>query len=591
MNKFKFLPLALATVLFSACATDDTPDSKNDGSEVSYLSVNLMNVGEAPGTRAEYTESGTYEDGSDAESKINSVRFYFFNSDGSPYILRGTNKNWMSPNDDINGNNNDHGQTTEKISQTVLVIDGEERTAPHSVVAIINPNALGNDLKNTLGNGAQPLSNMREILDNKFYDGNGAKASNFVMSNSVYVSAGAEVCATQVSGHVATSAEAANSNPIEIYVERVAAKVSASLEEGDGKWTKGSASTWGEGKYAYKLSEKLNSKYDVYAVFEGWGVADENGRATVEKTISATWNSNELGISPWTTADYHRCFWSNSVNFGTDMGGNSMNQPINHNYNAISSTLDAPVYTLPNTPNAVGDFGDPMENNLTKFIIAARLVYQDDQGQWKNAEICQFKGIQYLGADEVLKVVANENKKYCRKSTGDDGATYTSLTPADYEFSTSAPTGSSLTLKDYEVIPQIKSSVADDIYEVTTDGDGHVTSAKQVQLSDVNKTIATSANIAQVRTEGRVYYYTPIRHLATDKTKLGYYGVVRNHSYKINVTSVNGFGTPVFDPSKVIDPTLPSENNSYLSARINVLSWRVVKSNVDLDSNSGNTHK
>lgn len=589
MNKFKFLPLALASVLFSACASDDTPNSKNDGSDISYLSVNLMNVGEAPGTRAEYTESGTYEDGTDAESKINGVRFYFFNSDGSPYMLRNTDKNWMSPNEDINGNNNDHEQTVEKISQTVLVIDGEERTAPHSVVAIVNPDALANDLKNTLGSGAQSLSNMREILDDKFYNGNGTGANNFVMSNSVYVSAGAEVCATQVSGHVATSAEAANNNPIEIYVERVAAKVSASIDES--KWSKGDASSWGDNKWAYKLSDKLNSKYDVYAVLEGWGVADENGRATVEKTISATWNSNELGISPWTTADYHRCFWSNSVNFGTDMGGNSMNQPVNHSYNAISNALNAPVYTLPNTPNAVGDFGDPMENQLTKFIIAAKLVYKDENGQWKNAEICQFKGIQYLGADEVLKVVAQENKKYCRKSTAASGDTYTSLTPADYEFSTSAPANSSVTLKDYEVIPQIKSSVTDDIYEVTTDGNGNVTSSKLVQLNDVNKAIATSANIAQVRTEGRVYYYTPIRHLATDKTKLGYYGVVRNHSYKINVTSVNGFGTPVFDPEKVIDPTLPSENNSYLSARINVLSWRVVKSNVNLDSNSGNTHK
>lgn len=589
MNKLKFLPLALATVLFSACASDDTPDTKNDGSDISYLSVNLMNVGEAPGTRAEYDESGTYEDGSEAESKINSVRFYFFNSDGSPYLLRNTNKNWMSPNHDINGDDNNHGETVEKISQTVLVIDGEERTAPHSVVAIINPDALANNLKNTLGDGAQSLSNMREILDNKFYDGNGTGAKNFVMSNSVYVSAGAEVCATQVSGHVATSAESANANPIEIYVERVAAKVSASIDKS--KWVEGTASTWGEGKWAYKLSEKLNSKYDVYAVLEGWGVADENGRATVEKTISATWNSNELGISPWTTADYHRCFWSNSVNFGTDMGGNSMNQPVNHNYNAISSTLDAPVYTLPNTPNTVGDFGDPMENNLTKFIIAAKLVYKNDEGQWKNAEICQFKGIQYLGADEVLKVVANENKKYCRKSTAAEGDTYTSLTPADYEFSTTATSNPDLHLKDYEVIPQIKSTVTDDIYEVTTDGNGHVTSSKLVQREDANKAIATSANIAQIRTEGRAYYYTPIRHLATDNTKLGYYGVVRNHSYKINITSVNGFGTPVFDPTKVIDPTLPSENNSYLSARINVLSWRVVKSDVNLDSNSNNSHK
>ena len=41
----------------------------------------------------------------------------------------------------------------------------------------------------------------------------------------------------------------------------------------------------------------------------------------------------------------------------------------------------------------------------------------------------------------------------------------------------------------------------------------------------------------------------------------------------------------MFDPKKEIDPTLPEENDIFLAARINVLSWRVVKSDVNLDSN------
>lgn len=577
MNKLSLLPLALCTALFSACASDDATDKSDNGGSESYLAVNLQNVGEAPTTRAEYEKDGTYEDGTQEESKINNVRFYFFNADGSPYILQGTDKNWLEPSGDINGNGKDHDQTIEQISNTVLLIQGEERTAPHSVVAVVNSKTLANNLTNTLGDGAQSLSAIREIQDTKFYAGEGNTANNFVMSNSVYLSAGTEVCATQVSGHVATSAAAAESNPIDIYVERVAAKVSATIDtESDSKWVKGTSSTWGDGKWAYKLDEKFNSKYDVYAVIEGWGVADKNGRATVEKSISASWTSNMLGINPWSTADYHRCFWSNSVNFITGMGGSGANQPVNHPYTDISTTFDAPVYTLPNTPKAVGDFSDPMENSLTKFIVAAKLVYQDDQGQWKDAEICQYKGIRYLGAESVLSVVANENStRYFKKTTGPDGDTYESLKPTDYKFATAAPAGSSLSLKDYEVVPQLADGVTE-VYDA---------SHNPVSVSDVNNTLAVSANLAQVRTEGRAYYYTPIRHLADDKTKLGYYGVVRNHSYKINLQSIKGFGTPVFDPTKVIDPTLPTDENTYLAARINVLSWRVVKSDVNLDSN------
>lgn len=217
-----------------------------------------------------------------------------------------------------------------------------------------------------------------------------------------------------------------------------------------------------------------------------------------------------------------------------------------------------------------------MENSLTKVIVAAHLYYKDDAGVAHKAEICKYKGIQYLSKEDVLTVVANENKDtYFKKTTDSKGKdVYTSITKDDLTFATSAPEGSSAKLKDYEVIPQFKSDA--EIYDAAHN---------LVAVTEANKAIATEANKAQVRTEGRVYYYTPIRHLASEETKLGYYGVVRNHSYKVNLQKVSGFGTPVYDPTKVIDPTLPEEKDIFLAARINVLSWRVVNSNVNLDSN------
>lgn len=574
MNKIKLIPLALAAFMFSACSSEDTENGGgNNNVDVSYLSVNIQNVGEAM-SRAENEEyedgkGGTYEDGTAEESKISNVRFYFFNADGSPYLLNNTeNKtiNWLTPEEDINSTDKDHNQTVEQIAKTVLVINGKTKTAPHSVVAVINNRSLTNT---TLGDKALTLSELRSKQDVKFYNVSSNKTTDFVMANSIYMKDGKEEYAVPVSGHVATDADAAKNNPIDIYVERVAAKVNITCDKSK-NWFVGTEN-WNKDKWTYKLPQQLNDKYEVYVVVDGWGVADENGRANVEKVISTTWNNNDLGINPWTTGDYHRCFWETSVAFSKTTPVNSV---VNHSFNEINANVGTPVYTLPNTPAATNDFKDKMENSLTKVIVAAHLYYKDENGNYKPAEICKYKGIQYLGAKNVLKVVANEIKNtYCKKDA--DGS-FVSITEDDLAFATSVPTGSTTQLMDYEVIPQINSKKTIELFD-----NNH----NPVTIDVVNKALAAETNKAQVRTEGCVYYYTPIRHLASEETKLGYYGVVRNHSYKVNIQEIKGFGTPVFDPKKEIDPTLPEEKDIFLAARINVLSWRVVNSNVNLDSN------
>lgn len=586
MNKIKLIPLALAAFMFSACSSEDTENGGgNNNVDVSYLSVNIQNVGEAM-SRADITDEdgnykdGTYEDGTAEESKISKVRFYFFNADGSPYLLNNTeNKtiNWLTPKEDINTTDKDHNQTVEQIAKTVLVINGKTKTAPHSVVAVINSSTL---TETTLGGGALTLSELRSKQDNQFYKttttATASTTTDFVMANSIYMKDGIEEYAVPVSGHVASDAVAATKNPIDIYVERVAAKVNTTCDTSKG-WSVGTE-TWNDGKWTYQLPQKLNDKYEVYVVVDGWSVADANGRATVEKVINTSWDNtswdkNTLGITPWTTGDYHRCFWGTSVPFEGE------NKVLNKSFDKITSDIkDGVVYTLPNTPATIDDFKDKMENSLTKVIVAAHLYYKDEAGVAHKAEICKYKGIQYLSKEDVLTVVANENKSKYFKKTGQDengNDVYTSISKDDLTFATSAPAGAAAILKDYEVVPQLKEGVT--VYNASH--------TQVVPATEVNKDLAVDANKAQVRTEGRVYYYTPIRHLAATDTKLGYYGVVRNHSYKINIQDVSGFGTPVYDPDKVIDPTLPEEKDVYLAARINVLSWRVVKSDVNLDSN------
>lgn len=80
--------------MLGACSSSD--DLKDGGATAnvgkSYIAVNIKSVGTAgAGTRADgdYPQGGgTYEDGTENEGAISAVRFFFFNSDGSPYIMK-----------------------------------------------------------------------------------------------------------------------------------------------------------------------------------------------------------------------------------------------------------------------------------------------------------------------------------------------------------------------------------------------------------------------------------------------------------------------------------------------------------------------
>lgn len=598
MKKITMLSSVLASALMltvASCSSEDVAggDAQNGKGATSYLAVNIENVGSAPASRSYTQGDGTYEDGTDAESKINKVRFYFFNGDGTPYLLAKKEGQQQSVNyleKDVETADKDHDHTVETKTKAVLVLEGETKAVPASVIAVINPEALE---RTTLHSGTMTLSELRtSATGSKFYD----NTNGFVMSNSVYESAGQDVCSTPVANNVYATPDEAKQKPVDIYVERVNAKVNAKIDatyqragESTPAWTKNA-----EGKYQIKVGDievttyttsgtriltatPTTKTYPVYAVVQGWQLADANGKAEVCKQINTSWYAGKLGISPWTTSDYHRCFWSKSVPFTSGAQGEA-NHPVNPKFNDITQSLSEgfsaePVYTLPNTPDKVVTNPTTSLNSLTKLIVAAKLVYQDVDGSYKPAQVCQYRGLTLLGEDAVKKHIAGGFAQYFKKTTTATGDVYKSIEASDIAFKTVS--GSS-EVKDYEVVATLASTVGD-LY--VKDGE---TTYKTVSKDDVNAALAKET--AQVRSaDGATYYYTPIKHLGNEGT-LGEYGIVRNHSYQVTIQNIKGFGTPVYNPDKVIDPMIPSDENTYLAASIKVLSWRVVSSKVDLDS-------
>lgn len=570
MKISKLFPFACVALMMSACASDkeEIGSGTRPGSDPQYLAVNIVNVGATPTTRA-----AEYENGTAGESTITKVRFYFFNGDGSPYLIKtgidgGGDKNWLeaSPADDTPTSG--APSQIEKITQTVLVINGVQAAAPAAIVAVVNPETVeATTLQNEKGGDVMRLSELRySAVGRNFYKKHATTGavSEFVMSNSVYVNAGEDVCASLVAGHVTTSAETAKAKPVDLYVERVVAKVTADVD--NEAFEHGNGTNWETNKYGTKNPVGKSGDYDVYAVIEGWGLANENGKAEIEKQVNKTWADGTLGFTPWTTSDYHRCFWEKSVGFDAGTGGN---QPVNPTFNQLKAKMQDVLYTLPNTPES--KVTNLKDNDLTKFAVAATLKYKDAAGNWHNAEICRYNGVSILGIDNLKRQVALTFSQYYTRT---DATTYTQLSKDDIVFKD--PDG---TMQPYLVTPTLADDPAGTKKYYTKTTTGTTPTFREVNKADV--LAAIEADKAEIRRDGRAYYYVPIKHIG-GSGELAEYGIVRNHFYKITLTGIKGFGTPVYDPDKVVDPIVPTYENTYLAARVQVLQWRVVNQNASL---------
>ncbi|MDE5661432.1 MAG: Mfa1 fimbrilin C-terminal domain-containing protein, partial [Muribaculaceae bacterium] len=91
---------------------------------------------------------------------------------------------------------------------------------------------------------------------------------------------------------------------------------------------------------------------------------------------------------------------------------------------------------------------------------------------------------------------------------------------------------------------------------------------------------------------GAMVYPIPLEHLNNPKGEdavEGQWGVVRNHSYRVNVTKLVTLGNGVFRPEQVgddeaeiIDPEKPKTPTYYVESKINILSWKIVSQDVEI---------
>lgn len=510
----------MAGCLLASCNNDEpNPNAGTGELETSYIAVSVNSANAS--TRA---EDGGYAEGNDSEQKVTTAHFFFFDASGNPFTLNqeslvgGSDKaNYVVKTIEDAGNKLPNVET---ITNVVLTIQNLESEYPAQMLVVLNWDYAGEaisltNLRNTLADYAAAVKNTK----------------GFLMSNSAYVKGtNTVITATPITiENIASSESAAMAAPVQVFVERVAAKVT--LKENKNNFDTG-------------ITDPDGKK--IYAHIVGWDVNTTLDRSYLVKEIDATWQDAILGFT-WNDEPYYRSYWAKSV----AADGENIKYDTDFSYAGLTNTVNTGVYCLENTGN-----------KYTKVVIAAELV---DESQ-NPVQVARLYSEMYT-FDGIKNVIANALKDHYYY--GDETTKHTIL-PEHIDFFVAGTSG-----KDSYTVKYRLTEEATQLKWYYTDDAGKTFTAKTAV--EVNNYLATLEG-AQAW-NGKSYYTVDIEHLGTNHIK----GVVRNHSYVITVDGISGLGTPVYDPNTVVtEPIKPEETTSYVSARINVLSWKIVNQNVTL---------
>lgn len=539
--KFRNLYFAMAAGLaFTACSGDEPANSGNGTTgDFNYVSVRICTPGEMD---SRYTDSDKdYNKGTSAESGVTDAMFVFFgeNNNISDIVSNVTfNGDWS------NGTSN----TVDKFHKTIVQLKGTSIT-PAKVVCILNPTPGLETLIRQAGN----LNGVRGIVANFAV----TEANKFVMTNSAYKTSqtgGEYVYATAIDEtkiyDSAEAASAADAASIDIYVERIVSRIDL--------FNNTSAATIDGKKVVIDGTEVA-----IKPTIEGIELTDVVfNEATLIKNIddiSYEWD--------WNDATNFRSYWAKSV--ARPVITYTWNETSGKDFDSFST------YILPNTQAPSLPLGKGQTSKATKVIATATL--KDADGNAIN--LIRYLDTYYKDENDYLTRMAAEMKSL--------GITYTVTSDEEANrYKTYDP-------EDLEVV-RYKVDGKNHAYKIICGIKADVLATKPLTKADDGEN-ATDAETAYTQfianlkpaiewKDGKTYFFCEIEHSGFQKQQHALAGVVRNHIYNVSLESIKGLGTPVYDPSEKIDPERPSEDpETYISAQINVLKWRVVSQSMNLE--------
>ena len=237
-------------------------------------------------------------------------------------------------------------------------------------------------------------------LHNEIYANSlGNTTNGFVMSNAVYMDDAKTVIdvASITSHHIKTTESDAKAHPVDIYVERVAAKVVLTAK----------------GKVAdtdniYDVKKPLDyvptnaAGKDVYVKLVGWELYNDYQQSNLLKNINPSWDVATLGLT-WNDIPYFRSYWaiSQSTAMNDTFAWSYAEKPASYETN-YGFNVDSAAYCAENT-NQVSRTSDPR----TKVILKGQLQQKNADGTYSQLPLARWYGKYYLGDKDLRTAVAN----------------------------------------------------------------------------------------------------------------------------------------------------------------------------------------
>lgn len=583
MRQKQLFTTMLACMAFCACTNDESlvPDNpKTFTGDEAYMSVKLADVGSV-GTRGT-SGNPNFEYGRD-EHAVKTAHFYFYDSNKA-YVAQGSA--WSGGTESTA----DPAENIEFRGNTVVVLKGlTQKNYPKYMITVLNRPA-----NFTPG---QTLSEMEQKLSDEAGVGimtTESETNYFTMSTTSYKHTdNTPYFVTEVKDENFSlepiDLDDTNLNPVTVYVERLAAKVSLKVNDDlTNKVTVGEETLY---KLPVTLAGEDNiednddiAATDIYVKFLGWKLNATAKHSKMMKNIDEIWADN-FGTDGFAWNDFtnFRSYWGKSFNYGD----------ATCTYNGTTDATEPLAYTnLNGTLNVVPSFDYCAENTNISEIVSANFPAAVTSVLLK-AQICDEGGvslgvlIRYNGMlfTEVgfLKYVLNQQKalgqlNYYTKTVEGDATTYTQINETFVKLE-------NVGNGEVKVIFE-KPTTADKIYSTNDETGTEVT-----DFTTLNNNLANASDGAVGFTDGMMYYNIPIEHLnndaitETDGEKTipeAKYGVVRNHHYVVSITKLDNLGNGIFNPDEVIVPDEKDQTKYYVGAKINILSWKLVNQEVEL---------
>lgn len=580
MKKVKLFSFALAALMLGACSSEDVIDNGGQTvlpGEKGYISLGI-NLPTTPSSRA---LNDQFDKGDPSEYAVNDATLLIFSgTDEANATFSGAyDLGTITAGSAVDGNITTSFRVTKAI------------TKPGSgnvyAMVIVNDNGLlTGDNTNGWKLAGTSLTGKKfsEVNDIKLtssadaaVDASAFTHDGFFMTNAplytgeggTTVPSGNVTTLTEIDANNIFSTEAeANANPAaNIYVERAVAKVSVTPASGNSYTTNTQAGTAEITGWALDVTNK--STYVVRNTVDAdwWGLTADN---TYYRFVG------QIPVA----AGLYRTYWAYDPNY-TAWGGDFTN-----NFNYLKGTISEPTllgtdqngYCLENT----FDVANQNQNQTTRVIVAAKLNGGADFYVVNNA-----KGTIYdrAGMEDVIaaEYISNPTVREALKSLASGKTLDKSKLTITFD---KGETGGDMKLTEITINDNTIFEGGNIPEVLTKDGNNDIIDA----INDAKK--------VSYYKDGIAYYPVMIQHFGQELTPwdaatvggtsypdnnaskwLGRYGVLRNNWYDISVTSINSIGSAEV-PTVTGTPDDPVE--SWISVKINVLSWAKRTQNVDL---------